>query len=116
MIFAVSVCHEVESRLLNLNAAAAGVAKSEKFLIHCLCHVPDDFALVFIFGRVNIEEERHNLRAAGAKFDGLTGLGLRKSPKLWVVEGPVLNFFDFMRPAPTRVNLAVRGRRRLVEP
>ena len=80
VIFAVGVRHEVEGGFLDLDTAAAGVAQRQQFLVHGLRHVPDHLTFVLVLGRVDVQEQRHHLRAAGAELDRLARLGLRHAP------------------------------------
>ena len=72
--------HEVEGRLLDLNAAAAGLAQCQQLFVHGLGHVPDYLALVFVMGRADIQEERHHLGATSAELDRLARLSLNHTP------------------------------------
>ena len=86
VILAEGVGHEVERRLLDLYAPAAGVAQREQLLVHGFRHVPDHLTLVRVLRRVDVEKQRHDLRAAGAELDRLAGLALRHAPQLRVIE------------------------------
>ena len=44
------VGHEVQRRLLDLDAPAAGVAQRQELLVHGDGHVPDDLAVVLVLG------------------------------------------------------------------
>jgi hypothetical protein len=83
---AVGVGHEVEGRLLDLDAAAAGIAQREQLRVHGHRHVPDDFPVVFVLVGVDVEEEAHDLRTAGAEPDRLPRLALGQAPDLRIVE------------------------------
>ena len=102
--------------LLDLDAAAAGVAQRQQLLVHRLRHVPDHLPLVFVFRRVDVEEQRHHLRAAGAELDRLARLSLREAPQLRIIERPVLDLVDHVRPAPAGVDLVQQRARRIVQP
>ena len=99
------VGHEVQRRLLDLDAAAAGVAKREELRVHRDGHVPDDLAVVLVLVGVDVEEEAHDLRAAGAEADRLLRLALREAPDFGVVERAVLDLAGDARPAPAGVDL-----------
>ena len=116
VVLAVGVGHKVKRRLLNLNTAAAGVAEGYQLFVHGLGHVPDHFAIVFVFGRVNVEEKRHHLRAASPELDRLTRLALGDAPHLCVIERPVLDLVHHVRPAPASVNFVQKRARRVVQP
>src|SRR5438034_7058171 len=57
VILTVGVRHEVERRLLGLDAATAGITQRQQFLVHRLRHIPDYLALVLVLGRVDVQEE-----------------------------------------------------------
>ena len=56
MVLPKRIRHKVERWFLNLNAPAAGIAQRQQFFIHRLRHIPDYLALVFVLGRVDVEE------------------------------------------------------------
>ncbi len=116
VVLAEGVGHEVERRLLDLNQPAAGVAQREELGVHRFGHVPDHLALVLVFLRVDVEEQRHHLRAARAKADGLARLRLRHPPELRVAERPVLDLVHHVRPAPAGVDLVQQRAWRIVKP
>ena len=116
VVLAVGVRHEMKRWLFDLNAPATAIAQRQQFFVHGLGHVPDDLALVLVLGRVNVEEERHHLRTASAKLDGLARLGLRDAPHFSVIQRPVLDLVHNMRPAPPGVNLVQQRAWRIVKP
>jgi hypothetical protein len=116
VVFAVGVRHEVEGGFLDLDAAAAGVAQRQQLFVHRLRHVPDDLALVLVVRRVNIQEQRHHLRAAGAELDRLARLRLRDAPQLGIVERAVLDLAGDVRPAPAGIDFVQQRAGRIVEP
>src|SRR5260370_16523798 len=100
VVFAVSVRHEMERRLLDLDAPATGITQRQQFLVHGLCHIPDDLALVLVLGRVYIQEERHHLRAARAELYRLAGLPLPHPPQFLLLEPPLLDLLPNIPPSP----------------
>ena len=73
-------------------------------------------ALVLVLGRVDVQEQRHHLRAAGAELDRLARLALRDPPELGVVQRAVLDLVDHVRPAPAGVDLVEQRAGRIVQP
>src|SRR5262249_23749687 len=116
VVLAERVRHEVEGGLLDLDAAAPGIAQCEQFLVHRLRHVPDDLALVLVVRRVDIEEERHDLRAAGADLGRLGGARLRQPPDLGVIERAMLDLALDVRPSPSGVDVVEQRAGRIVQP
>src|SRR6266478_621008 len=116
VVLAKGVGHKVERRLLNLDAPTAGIPQGYQFLIHRFRHIPDHLALVLVLGRVDVQEERHHLRTTRAEFDRLASLSLRDAPQLRVIERPVIDFVDDVRPSPPGVNFVQQRPWRIVEP
>ncbi len=116
VVLAEGVGHEVEARLFDLDALAAGVAQGQQLLVHRHGQVPDHLALVLVLGRVDVEEQAHHLRAAGAELDRLAALGLGHAPDLGVVQRAVLDLVDHPRPAPAGVDLVQQRARRVLQP
>src|SRR5262245_45170066 len=65
---------------------------------------------------MDVEEQAHDLRAAGAEPDRLARLALGDTPDLRVVERAVLDFSGYAGPAPRRVDLVQQRPRRILEP
>ena len=72
--------------------------------------------MVGVLRRVDVEEEAHHLRAAGAELDRLRGARLRQPPDLRIVERPVDDLVDDARPAPAGVDLVQQRARRIAQP
>ena len=110
------VGHEVQRRLLYLDAPAAGIAQREELRVHRDGHVPDDLAGIFVLVGMNVEEEGHDLRAAGAEADGLARLALREPPDFVVAKRPMLDRARDPRPAPAGVNFVEQRARWVAKP
>ena len=110
------VGHEMKGGLFDLDTATASIAQGEQLLVHCDRHVPDDLAVVLVLAGVDVQEQAHHLRAAGAESDGLPRLALRDAPDLRVVERPMFDLSGDARPAPGGVNLVQQRARRISEP
>ena len=113
---AVGVGHEVQRRLFDLDAAAAGVAEREQLLVHRHGHVPDHLAVVLVLVGVDVEEQAHDLGAAGAEAHRLARLALGDAPDLRVVERAVLDLAGDPRPAPCGVDLVEQRAGRVAQP
>ena len=116
VVLAISICHEVKGRLFDLDTTAACVSQCQQLLVHRFRHVPNDLALVLVFGCVNVKEECHDLRATRAKLDGLACFCLRNAPQLRIIEGPVLDLSDNMRPPPAGIDLVQERAGRIMQP
>jgi hypothetical protein len=106
----------MERRFFDLNASAAGVAQRQQLGVHRHGHVPDHLARILVRVGVSVEEQAHDLRAAGAETHRLRRFALGDPPDLRVVERPMLDPAGHPRPAPGRVDFVEQRAGRITQP
>ena len=72
--------------------------------------------LSLYFGRMDVQKQRHHLRAAGSELHRLARPRLGQTPYLRIIQRPVLDLVHHVRPAPARVDFVEQRSGRIVQP